>query len=279
MKKYIKLCRVSHYIKNGLIFLPLIFVKKLFSDSFINVLYGFIAFSFISSVVYIINDFKDIEKDKHHPTKCNRPLASGQIKPMVAILIAISLFLLALLFNYLAAKSNIYNILLLLIYLVINVLYSFGLKNVPLIDILILVTGYIIRIYYGAQIIGVNVSDWLYLTVMSAAFFMGLGKRRNEMLKGDGDTRKVLSAYTKEFLDKNMYVFLALTIVFYSLWVIDQDIQYLILTIPLIIMIFMKYTLIIEGNSYGDPTEVLLKDRWLQLLLLLFGAIMLYFMK
>ena len=279
MKKYFKLCRVNHYIKNGLIFLPLLFAKKMFSLDFINVLYGFIAFSLISSVVYIVNDIMDIESDRLHPVKKNRPLASGQVQTNKALVIALFLLGIALIFNYLTAGFSFSVLALLLLYLVINILYSIGLKNIVLMDIILLVFGFIIRVYYGASIINVNVSNWLYLTVMSAAFFLAFGKRRNEILKSGNNTRKVLVVYNKDFLDKNMYMCLALTIAFYSLWAIEQNVQYLIITVPFVMLIFMRYTMIIEGDSHGDPTDVLLKDRILKFLLLLFGIIMLYLMK
>ena len=279
MKKYIKLCRVNHYIKNCLIFLPLLFVRKMFSPEFINVLYGFLAFSFISSVVYIINDVKDIEKDRLHPIKKNRPLASNQIKEKEALVIAIFLFIASCFFNYLASGLSISVFGLLLVYLLINILYSFGFKNIVLIDIFCLVLGFLIRVYYGASIIGVKVSNWLYLTVMSAAFFLVLGKRRNEIFKSNEKTRKVLEYYSKDFLDKNMYMCLTLTIAFYSLWAIEQNIQYLIMTVPLIIFIFMRYTMIIEGDSHGDPTDILLRDKVLQGLVIIFGLSMLLLMR
>ena len=116
----------------------------------------------------------------------------------------------------------------------------------------------------------------MYLTVMSGAFYMGLGKRRNEVIKQGDKARKVLEKYNKEFLDKFMYVCLVLSIVFYSLWTIDgQTIErvgsnYMIWTIPLLMIILMKYSLIIEGDSYGDPVDVLIKDRFLIVLVLLF---------
>lgn len=279
MKKYIKLCRVKHYIKNGLIFLPLLFAKGIFTIDFLNVFYGFIAFSLISSVVYIINDIKDIEKDRLHPIKKGRPLASNQIKKREALIIALLLFMASCFFNYLGSGFSIYTYSLLLIYLLNNILYSFGFKNIPLVDIFLLVLGFLIRIYYGALIIKVKVSNWLYLTVMSAAFFLVLGKRRNEIIKINNDTRKVLTSYNKSFLDKNMYMCLGLTITFYALWAIEQNVQYLIITIPLVVLIFMRYTMIIEGDSHGDPTDILLKDRALQLLGFLFGVIMLLLMR
>ncbi len=279
IKDYIKLCRCSHYIKNGLVFLPLVFIHGIFTNQFVPVLYGFIAFSFMSSVVYIINDIRDIEKDRLHPVKCHRPLAAGRIKIKKAYFLAIGLFMLSVCFNYLAAGLNLYVLILLLMYALANLSYSLGLKDIALIDILILVFGYLIRVYYGASIIGVDVSNWLYLTIMSAAFFFAFGKRRNEMLKVNKNSRNVLNAYNREFLDKNMYLCLALTIVFYSLWAIIQDIQYLVITVPIVMVIFMKYTLVVEGDSHGDPIDVLLKDRFLQLLLFIFCIFIVYLMR
>ncbi|MGI6329234.1 MAG: UbiA prenyltransferase family protein [Bacilli bacterium] len=279
MKKYIKLCRVKHYIKNGLIFLPLLFVKKMFSSEIINVIYGAIAFCLMSSVVYIINDIMDASKDCLHPIKKHRPIASKEITKKTALFLALLLFIISLLFNYLAVGSTFFTYFLLLFYLIMNLGYSFGIKSLVLMDVLFLVLGFIIRVYYGASIINVNVSNWLYLTIMSGAFFFAFGKRRNEILKTNGETRQVLKMYNKDFLDKNIYMFLSLTITFYSLWAIVQNIQYLIVTIPLMIIILLRYTMIIEGDSYGDPTDVLLNDRFLMILLVLFGIIMLCLMR
>ena len=106
----------------------------------------------------------------------------------------------------------------------LNLLYSFGLKNVPVADIAILVSGFLLRVLYGSSITGIEISKWLYLTVIAMSFYLGLGKRRNELEKHGGEsTRKVLEAYNKNFLDKNMYMCLSLAIVFYSLWCTDPN--------------------------------------------------------
>ena len=124
-----------------------------------------------------------------------------------------------------------------------------------------------LRVLFGGILINVEVSQWLFLTVLSLSFYLGLGKRRNELLKQEnsknkGEVRKVLQYYNKEFLDKNMYMCLSTTIVFYSLWCKDMSsFKYIFWTIPLIIIICMKYSLNIESNSSGDPVEVLLKDK------------------
>lgn len=283
VKNCIKLMRVKHYIKNVLIFLPLIFSLNFNNFQMdIRVFLGFIAFSLTCSIVYIINDIQDVEKDKQHPVKCKRPIASGKISKKEALILALILFIITTIICV-QSKFDYNSILILGTYLVINILYSKVLKNIPLIDVVVLVACYVLRVLFGATLIGVSVSHWLYLTIISFAFYLALGKRRNEMTKSmenGTETRKVLKYYTKDFLDKNMYMCLALTIVFYSLWCVDEvtitkfDINYLIWTIPLLIIICMKYSLNIEGNSYGDPVDVILSDKILIILILIYCIFM-----
>lgn len=272
MKKYIKLIRVKHYIKNILIFLPLIFSKSITISNLIICLLGFFAFSFSSSIVYIINDIMDKEKDQKHPIKKNRPIASGAISVKKAILMAITLGFISIILMYFCSKNNIWSGIYILVYLIINIFYSLGLKNIPLLDIAILSLGFIIRVYFGGSLINVEISEWLFLTILSISMYLGLGKRRNELIKANGnETRKVLTYYSKEFLDKNMYVFLSIFFVFYSLWCKDLKSNYMMWTIPIVMIICMKYSLTIEKDSFGDPTEVLLKDKILMALVLLYG--------
>lgn len=280
MKKYLKLLRIHHYLKNVLILLPILFSGQLGDlDLLFKTLIGFMAFSFASSLVYIINDINDVEGDRKHPVKCNRPIASGEISVEKAKIIAILMLALSLLFNYYIWNGDINTWLLMILYIMINFLYSNGLKNIPLVDISILVFGYLLRVLYGSSIVDVAISNWLYLTVISMSFYLGLGKRRNEIVKSDKHTRKVLKYYNHSFLDKNMYMSLALTIVFYSLWCVDPSTisrhsgNLMIWTVPLVMIICMKYSLNIEGNSYGDPVDVLLKDKVLIILILLYGLI------
>lgn len=161
--------RIHHYIKNLLIFAALVFSGQFFQrGKFLSGLLGFCSFCMISSVVYIINDIRDREKDRLHPIKCQRPIASRAISVKNAILFSVILFL-----GGVACNIGIYHIsssLLILLYLVLNLAYSFGCKNLPIVDISILVAGFLIRVMYGAVIIGLNVSNWLYLTVMAADF-------------------------------------------------------------------------------------------------------------
>jgi len=277
IKPYIQLLRPRHYLKNALIFLPLIFSGLLLnSHALASSVAAFAAFSLLASTVYIINDLRDKELDKLHPKKKFRPLASGAVSTPAAITMVVLLLVLVAVFQYLANFSVI-GFGLLGFYLLINVLYSFGLKNIPIVDIAILSLGFVIRVFYGADAIDVDVSNWLYLAVLASSFYLGLGKRRNE-IKGLGtSTRKVNRHYTQEFLDKNMYVCLGLTIVYYSLWAIDpnQPVKLMFLTVPVVIAIVMTYSLAVESaESDGDPVNVLMSSRPLIGLVLLYGALM-----
>lgn len=280
MKAYLKLMRIHHYIKNLLVFAALACSGQLFNlEKLASCAAAFVAFCMVSSVVYIINDIRDQEKDRIHPTKCKRPIAAGTVRVKSAWTLAIILFLIAVVCNCLT--FHITSTLLLCLYLVLNLAYSFGLKNVPIVDITILVAGFLIRILYGAFVADIAVSNWLYLTVIALSFYFALGKRRNELKQlGDGETRKVLKAYPVSFLDKNMSMCLTLANVFYALWSMDEKTvsfynnSYLIFTIPIVLLITMKYSLDIEGESDGDPVEVLLHDKVLLVLCILYLAVM-----
>ena len=270
LKKYLSLLRVKHYIKNFLIFLPLFFSGQIFDvNKLIRSVLGFMAFCMVSSAIYILNDYRDIDKDKNHPKKKHRPLASGDIKPSVALVIMVICLAIAIAISiYL---KNIPAGISLLLYLVLNIAYSLGLKNVPIIDIAILASGFVIRVFYGGFITDVVVSKWLYLVIITGSLYMGLGKRKNELIAST-DTREVLKHYNKNFLDKNMYVCLALTDVFYALWTFELPNDKITWTIPLFIIILMRYSLDVEGDSDGDPVEVILHDKVLIALGLIYAV-------
>lgn len=277
MKKYLSLMRVHHYIKNVLIFFPLFFGRQLLdTELFFKTLYGFISFCFIASAVYIINDIRDADFDRQHSTKRMRPIASGAVAASHAMILACILLLFALFFNYLSAGVNHMTWIYLSAYFMLNFGYSMGLKNIPIIDIAILASGFLLRVLYGSSISGIDISKWLYLTVISVSFYLGLGKRKNELIGQCGSSRRVLQFYNHNFLDKNMYMCLALTIAFYSLWSVDSvtvariSNSNLIWTVPLVFLISLRYSLKIEGESEGDPVEVVLRDKMLIIMLAVF---------
>lgn len=280
MKHYLKLMRVHHYIKNLLVFAALACSGQLFDvEKLTSGFAAFVAFCMVSSVVYIINDIRDKDKDRKHPTKCKRPIAAGAVSVKNALgLVAVLLMIAAVCNGFI---FHIASTVLLIGYLVLNLAYSFGLKNIPVLDVTILVAGFLIRILYGAYVTKITISNWLYLTVIALAFYFAFGKRRNELKQiGNGETRQVLKVYPASFLDKNMGMCLTLANVFYALWSMDEKTMsfynnnYLIFTVPIVLLITMKYSLDIEGESDGDPVEVLLHDKVLIALCGLYFAVM-----
>lgn len=284
MKPYFKLLRIKHYSKNVLLLLPLVFGRALSDTALLwRIVLGFVAFCLLSSAVYIFNDSLDVEKDRRHPTKKNRPIASGAVSIPVARVISTVLLVASLAVNAFASRGALLPWVFLALYAVLNAGYSLRFKDVPLVDVTILMSGFLLRLLYGSALVDIKISEWLYLTVVSLSFFMGLGKRRNELIaheSGDvaGETRAVLSRYTTSFLDKSMYMCLMLSVVFYALWCVDASTtgmisgNYLLWTVPLVLLICMKYSMTIEGKSDGDPVEVLFGDKWLMAMVGLLGA-------
>lgn len=283
MKEYIKLIRIKHWIKNILIFLPIFFSKNLGNvEKVIDIVIGFISFSLIASSIYIINDIRDLENDKKHPVKSKRPLASGKISVNKAIVLAIILVILSfaiLIIGCIKYNANLIGgVFFLILYFALNLAYSMGLKDKPIVDISILALGFVIRVLFGGAIIKVNISSWLFLTIFAISFYLGLGKRRNEYIKHqDKETRNVLKLYNLEFLNKNMNICLSLAICFYALWAKDYDNPFVLWSVPLIIIMCMKYGLNIEqDDSEGDPTDIIIKDKYLIMLVIIYIILMLF---
>ena len=270
VNKYCRLLRIKHWIKNMLIFCPLIFGTQLLNTQLLvkNII-GFFLFSFIASSVYIINDIYDVNSDRRHPVKCKRPIASGEISIKKAWII-VSCLIIIVIFLEILLNDKILGLAYLITYLILNIAYSRGLKNYPIIDLIILVSGFLIRVLYGSEITDIKISEWLYLMVISFSFYLSLGKRRNELEKHGikAETRNVLKYYSKDFLDKNMYMYLALTNGFYALWAMEN--KKMIWTVPIMMIICLKYSLNIEGDSEGDPVEVIIKDNVLIILCIIY---------
>ena len=266
MKNYLKLIRVKHWLKNGLVFLPIFFSLNILNkEMLLTSVLAFFIFSFTSSIVYVTNDIADIDKDKLHPIKKNRPLASGKVSIKEAKLIrGILLIVLGILLGIISKSiESIWVLLIPVIYLVMNIAYSKKLKDIPIIDVVVIVTGFILRVIYGGLVINVEVSKYLYLMIIFGSFYLAFGKRRNEIMKNGDKSRTSLSLYNKEFLDKNMYVAFSLAIVSYILWCIDPTTiehignSYIFWTIPLLMVILQLYSLNIEGNSSIDNIRII----------------------
>ena len=284
LRGVVRLMRPKHWLKNGLIFIAVIFAGQLFQpELLVRTVVGFFAFSLASSAVYVLNDIRDVEADRQHEVKRTRPIASGEVSVPAACVLMAVLAAAGLGLSVLACKDARMGTALILAYFVVNVGYSMGLKHVPFVDILLLVSGFVLRVFYGAAVIDGHVSHWVTLTVFALSFYMSLGKRRNEILQSDApaSTRRVLQYYSVSFLDKFMYLCLSNAIVFYALWSTDEEViarfgtDKLIWTVPIVILLMMKYSADIEADSYGDPVDVITHDKLLLLMAFLYGVIML----
>jgi len=274
MKQLYYLFRVNHYIKNLLVFTPLLFTSGLSDLSKLVLSFkAFIIFSLIASVVYVINDLFDIKFDKKHPQKRKlKPLASGKISISfayfsIAILSIISIFILL-------NNKNLINVF--LIYIIMNVFYSFFLKFIPILDIFILSFNYILRVYAGSVIIDVPLSNWMAITIFAGAIFISALKRRQEIIIHGTSSRPVLKKYSINYLNKIADYSAILSIVFYCLYVISVN-EKLVITIPLVLFGILRYSYLSESKNFSDsPIDEIIKDKqnlilviiWLILILL-----------
>ncbi len=267
----IKTLRPTQWTKNGFVFVPLIFDIKLFKiEPLSRTLIGFVMLCLISGIVYLINDLVDIEKDRQHPTKCNRPLPSGQLSKSVAIATAILIPVVVLPLSFLL---DVYFGLILTGYLVLQIAYSFWLKNLVIVDVMVIAAGFVLRVAAGVPLVHAErFSPWLYVFTTLLALFLGLGKRRQEivLLKSQAsNTRAILDHYSLPFLDEMMAVVTAGTVMTYALYTFSSENlpenHTMMLTIPFVIYGIFRYLYVIhiQGNG-GAPDEVLLTDRSLQ---------------
>ena len=274
----LKTMRLRQWIKNVFIFFALIFDKQLFTPApFLRTLAGFFLFCLISSAVYLLNDIADIEADRQHPEKKHRPLASGALPVSIALGAAILLSLIALVLGYWMAPAFAG---VLAIYLILNVLYSLWLKHVPILDVLIVSSGFVLRVAAGVTLITVErFSPWLYVITTLFSLYIGLGKRRAEMnllAEGAAAHRKVLDGYTIPLLDQYITIVSGMTIITYSLYTFSAPNlplnHSMMLTIPFVVYGIFRYLQLIQtGHAAGAPDEVALKDRALQITVLLWG--------
>ena len=269
MKTYLELFRVKHYIKDLLIFTTIIFGADLFTDNFYKILIGFISFSLMSSVIYIINDIIDYDLDKKTPVKKNKPISSGKISKDKALKISILTFFLSLILNYFTC--SLFSYLYLLAYFLLNLFYSFYGKNIPYLDLLLIITFYIIRIDYGAMILNVTVSLILNLTVIFGSLYLILTKRRVEI--ENKKCRKVLKKYDKKRLRIFSIISLILMLICYVIWCLMQHIKYIMFTSILVLLIFIRYDKEAKKSLDGNLVDVLLNDKILTLICILYGII------
>jgi 4-hydroxybenzoate polyprenyltransferase len=255
----ITLMRPRQWLKNLMLFFPPFLSGALLHKGMLTRgVLPMIAFCCAASSMYIFNDVKDLEQDSRHPVKCRRPLPSGAITRRAAC--AYSLLLLAAAV-VIASRTSLLFLGYLSAYLVVASAYSAALKNIPLFDIFSISMGFIIRLYAGGEAFGVEISEWLFLTVFLLSIFLSVGKRFSEQVNlgpAAGSHRRTLIEYPEGFLESAMNLTGAAVLVTYSLYVIATP--RLVYTVPLCLFGLLRYKMRIKGGSGGDPTEALVKD-------------------
>ena len=265
----IKLLRIPQWIKNLFVFVPLIFSKHLFDKEYlITSLLAFLVFCLTSSIVYIINDIVDAESDRLHPQKKSRPIAAGKISGWQALSACGILFIITIFLWY---ELNLRFIALVGIYFVLNIFYTFVLKNIVLLDIFSIAAGFMLRVFAGAFVINVDISSWLILTTMFISLFLAVMKRRSELNLAENHeliaTRKVLQFYSQNFADQMATVASAGVIICYALYTVaDRTISVFhtdnfIYTTPFVVFGIFRYMYLVYMNKKGEnATKIMITD-------------------
>jgi decaprenyl-phosphate phosphoribosyltransferase len=275
VKSIVQLLRVEHWVKNLFLFIPAFFAARLSEPLLLErAIIGFIAFSLVASAVYVLNDLVDAPQDRLHPDKCRRPIASGVIQPKQAIVI------LAVLLGFgtftaacLSPEMSMYT----LLYFGVNVAYSLSLKHFAIIDISLIGLGFLLRVLAGGAVTGVAVSQWLIVLTFLLALILGLAKRRGEYVvaMGENNFRKALEGYNLPFLDMAMVVCSTVAVVAYLMYCFSPEVVgrigsdkifYTAFFVVLGILRYLQLTLVF--NKTESPTRALLRDRFLQIILL-----------
>ncbi len=271
LSAYVQLARPHQYVKNLFVFLPVFFGGKLDNLQIIlNTLWAFLAFSLTASAVYVLNDIKDINEDREHPKKKNRPVAKGTLSVMNAI--AFLIILLATSFSVAIVFLPKNFLFILLLYLFLNAAYSFYLKHIAIIDVVCIATGFVLRVIAGGVVSAIPISQWIVIMTFLLALFLALGKRRDDLLlSANGcNTRKCLDGYNLEFVSLSMVLMTSVVIVAYIQYCVSPEViqkhgtHDLYFTGFWVIIGLLRYLQItfVEERS-GSPTLVLLKDYFL----------------
>ena len=266
LKDILKLLRVKQYVKNVLVFVPLVFGRHIqeWKNYLPDVILTFIIFSFASSSIYIFNDIMDREKDRQHPVKSKRPIASGRIKVRYALILMVIL-LFASLIGSLSIDIRLFIVILL--FILNNLLYTLLLKKIQLLDVFSIALGYILRVYAGAIAADVVVSHYLFLTVFFLALFLAFGKRRYEIMLLEEKRehhRKTLKDYSVYYLDQLMNISATMSLIIYVLYIIStHPHDLLVYTIPVVTFGIFRYYHITHNLKRGEPSDDLISDMWI----------------
>jgi len=273
--------RPKQWTKNIIIFAALIFSKNLFQfDHVLLSVIAFAGFCFLSSAVYVMNDLVDRERDKQHPVKCKRPIAAGKIGVSLALAMLILLLLMSL-----AAASllNIKYLLVMAVYFIIQLSYSFYIKHIVILDVFAVASGFFLRAIAGGYAINVPLSSWLLICTILLSLFLAISKRRQELVSlesGAGEHRAVLGSYSTLLLDQMIAIVTSSTVVAYSLYTLSPETaakfhtENLVFTVPLVLYAIFRYLyLIYQKGEGGRPEKVLLTDIPIIIDLILYAVI------
>ncbi|AZI31808.1 decaprenyl-phosphate phosphoribosyltransferase [Kaistella carnis] len=282
MTKYLKLLRVEQWVKNLFVFAPLFFSGNITNvDLLTRSILAFIIFSLTASSIYIINDYSDIESDRKHPQKKDRPLASGVISKVTAKII-LGILLAIVVTVVFSAKDYFGDHLwkfssIISFYFVMNLAYTFKLKHVAIVDVCIIAIGFVLRVLAGGYATGILISQWAILLTFVLALVLAIGKRRGELINAQisGRTRKSLDGYNVQFADIALSISCALAIVCYLMFTLSPEVQQkfhprVFYTVFFVVFAFLRYlqqTLVY--NKTESPTKIIYKDRYIQVTMVL----------
>lgn len=271
---FLQLIRIKQWMKNIFIFAPLIFSHHLLNiQDITKTITVFFTFSLVSVLVYIINDIHDCKQDAIHPEKKSRPIASGTVSKSQALITGIILFIAGISIAFLAKRPQV--IITLLVYLIINMLYTFFLKQIAILDVFIIAVGFCIRVIIGAVAIDVQPSQWIISTTFAISLVLGFGKRRHELLSLKQEAvehREILGEYTPRLLDIMIAVSSSITAISYMFYTMESGISKLFYTFPLVLYALFRYLyLIYDKNKGGKPEEDLINDKGIIITVILWG--------
>ncbi|MBV6879954.1 decaprenyl-phosphate phosphoribosyltransferase [Epilithonimonas ginsengisoli] len=282
MKNYLKLIRVEQWVKNLFVFAPLFFSGKITNTYlFYESIFAFLVFSLTASSIYIINDYFDIESDRRHPEKKTRPLASGAVSKRSAEILFAFLVILSVasifIGNYIF-HTNFWKFGVIIgFYFVMNLFYTFKLKQVAIVDICIIATGFVLRVLAGGYVTGIAVTNWAILLTFVLALVLAIGKRRGELINAQvsGKTRRALDGYNVQFADIALSISCTLAIICYLMFTLSPEVQdrfhprvfYTVLFVVFAFLRYLQQTLVY--NKTESPTKIVYKDRYIQITIFL----------
>lgn len=280
VKDIARVIRPQQWIKNVFVFVPLFFGGSLLDTTdIVAALTAAMAFCFISSSIYCLNDIIDVEDDRRHPTKCHRPIAAGKISVaqayvMMALMVALSFGSVALLGGYALGVGAVVGL-----YLLMNVAYCLVLKRYAILDVCTIAFGFVLRLFAGGIATGIGLSNWIVLMTFLLTLFLSLAKRRDDVLKMNQTghaPRKNTSRYNLDFINQAITITATVTLVCYVMYTVSPEVEqrigtrYLYLTTVFVIIGILRYLqLTLVDNKSGDPTKAMLHDRVLQAVVLL----------